>query len=76
MTNFWANVKSNAFHDKLLWSTFWATFENFGLLFDSASDHSVQEPNFKAHSYYPDAENCRSGAFSVKLIYKITVHLE
>ena len=41
MVNFWAKVKSNTFHVKLMWLLFGHLLEKFGLLMNLASGHSV-----------------------------------
>ena len=44
MVNFWAKVKSNTFHKKLLWLLFGQLMEKFGLLFNFPAGHSVTDP--------------------------------
>ena len=43
MVKFWAKVKSNTFHVKLLWLIFGQFLETFGLHFNSASGHSERQ---------------------------------
>ena len=45
MVNFWATVKGNTFHGKLLWLLFGQLLEEIGLLFNIASSYYAPDLN-------------------------------
>ena len=70
MVNYWAKVKSNTFHFRLLWLLFGQLFEIFGLLFKLASGHCLSENTdlFCKKSITVRLTSCLTGLDSTKQV--------